>query len=213
MIPLLNPKAFHDRLDRARRIKNPSNVKRTKPAEFKWKKLSQKQQQVLTWWQLGSPVADRDAVICDGSVRAGKTVCMSYSFVDWAMTCFEDCNFGMSGKTIGSFRRNVLQPLKRILKGRGYKVKEHRAENYMTISKGKRSNFFYIFGGKDESSQDLIQGITLAGMFFDEVALMPESFVNQATARCSVSGAKFWFNCNPVWAVSLVQGAMAGQVA
>lgn len=34
-------------------------------------------------------------------------------------------------------------------------------------------------------------------MFFDEVALMPESFVNQATGRCSVKGSKFWFNCNP----------------
>ena len=26
---------------------------------------------------------------------------------------------------------------------------------------------------------------------------MPESFVNQATGRCSVAGSKFWFNCNP----------------
>lgn len=26
---------------------------------------------------------------------------------------------------------------------------------------------------------------------------MPESFVNQATARCSVANSKFWFNCNP----------------
>ena len=26
---------------------------------------------------------------------------------------------------------------------------------------------------------------------------MPESFVNQATARCSVEGSKYWFNCNP----------------
>ena len=33
--------------------------------------------------------------------------------------------------------------------------------------------------------------------FFDEVALMPESFVNQATGRCSVDGSKYWFNCNP----------------
>ena len=39
--------------------------------------------------------------------------------------------------------------------------------------------------------------ITLAGCFFDEVALMPESFVNQATARCSVEDSKYWFNCNP----------------
>ena len=37
----------------------------------------------------------------------------------------------------------------------------------------------------------------MAGVFFDEVALMPESFVNQATGRCSVDGSKYWFNCNP----------------
>ena len=26
---------------------------------------------------------------------------------------------------------------------------------------------------------------------------MPESFVTQALARCSVGGAKYWFTCNP----------------
>ena len=84
-----------------------------------------------------------------------------------------------------------------MLRSRGYKVTDHRSDNMAEISKGDTVNFFYIFGGKDERSQDLIQGITLAGMFFDEVALMPESFVNQATGRCSVDGSKFWFNCNP----------------
>ena len=39
--------------------------------------------------------------------------------------------------------------------------------------------------------------MTLAGVLLDEVALMPRSFVEQALARCSVGGAKFWFNCNP----------------
>ena len=43
----------------------------------------------------------------------------------------------------------------------------------------------------------LIQGMTLAGVMFDEVALMPRSFVEQACARCSVPGSKYWFNCNP----------------
>jgi len=28
-------------------------------------------------------------------------------------------------------------------------------------------------------------------------ALMPESFINQAVGRCSVTGSKIWFNCNP----------------
>ena len=39
--------------------------------------------------------------------------------------------------------------------------------------------------------------MTLAGVLMDEVALMPRSFVEQACARCSVTGSKLWFNCNP----------------
>lgn len=168
-----------------------------KPAPFTFKPFSVKQKQVLTWWREGSPVKDKDGIICDGSVRAGKTVVMSLSYVMWAMETFQDENLGMAGKTIGSFRRNVIVPLKRMLKARGYVVRDHRAENFLSIQFKGVTNLFYLFGGKDEGSQDLIQGITLAGMFFDEVALMPESFVSQATARCSVAGSKFWFNCNP----------------
>jgi len=173
-------------------------ARRVKTKPFKWAPLSKKQLQVMTWWMPGSPVADKDAIICDGAVRAGKTLPMSLSFVVWAMENFDDQNFGMAGKSIGALRRNVVIPLKKVLKGRGYKVKERRStENYLEISWKGRVNYFYLFGGKDERSQDFIQGITLAGMLFDEVALMPESFVNQATARCSVEGAKLWFNCNP----------------
>lgn len=39
--------------------------------------------------------------------------------------------------------------------------------------------------------------MTLAGVLFDEVALQDRGFVEQAVARCSVEGSKFWFNCNP----------------
>jgi len=164
---------------------------------FKFQPFSKKQRQVLNWWTLNSPVKDKNGIIADGSIRSGKTTAMSLSYVFWAMENFNEQNFGMCGKTIGSFRRNVVTQLKIMLKARGYKVIDHRADNLLVITRKGRTNYFYIFGGKDERSQDLIQGITLAGCFFDEVALMPESFVNQATARCSVDGSKFWFNCNP----------------
>ena len=164
---------------------------------FKFKPFSKKQRKVLNWWCPASPVKDYDGIIADGAIRSGKTLCMSLSFVMWAMASFNGQNFGMCGKTIGSFRRNVLFWLKLMLKSRGYAVTDHRADNLVIVSRGDVENYFYIFGGKDERSQDLIQGITLAGCFFDEVALMPESFVNQATGRCSVDGSKYWFNCNP----------------
>lgn len=166
-------------------------------ATFQFKPFSEKQRKVLTWWVPGSAVSDYDGIIADGSIRSGKTLSMSLSFVLWAMNTFNGMNFAMCGKTIGSFRRNVLASLKPMVKARGYELKDARADNLITITNGEIENYFYIFGGKDERSQDLIQGITLAGILFDEVALMPQSFVNQATARCSVEGSKFWFNCNP----------------
>lgn len=164
---------------------------------FQFKPFSQKQRKILNWWCPDSPVKGYDGIIADGAIRSGKTVSMSLSFAIWAMDTFNGQNFAMCGKTIGSFRRNVLFWLKLMLKSRGYQVSDHRADNLVIIRHGAVENYFYIFGGKDERSQDLIQGITLAGVFFDEVALMPESFVNQATGRCSVQGSKYWFNCNP----------------
>lgn len=194
------PMTIKDRIagmkNKLQQIKNQRNIT-TKVQVFKFQPFSRKQKQILTWWMPDSPVKDYDGIIADGAIRSGKTVSMSLSFVFWAMTTYNGQNFGMCGKTIGSFRRNVLFWLKLMLKSRGYKVVDHRADNLVEISRGKVTNNFYIFGGKDERSQDLVQGITLAGVFFDEVALMPESFVNQATGRCSVDGSKYWFNCNP----------------
>lgn len=172
-------------------------ARRVKPASFRFKPFSQKQKQILTWWLPESGVSDAEGIIADGAIRSGKTVCMALSFVQWSMASFNGQNFGMCGKTVGSFRRNVLSVLKQMLTSRGYEYSDRRSDNLLVITRGDVTNYYYIFGGKDEGSQDLIQGITLAGILLDEVALMPESFVNQATGRCSVDGSKFWFNCNP----------------
>ena len=128
---------------------------------FHFSPFSRKQKQVLTWWCKESPVHDMDGVIADGAIRSGKTISMSLSFVMWAMSTFTGQNFAMCGKTIGSFRRNVLFWLKLMLLSRGYSIADHRADNLLTIRKDGKENYFYIFGGKDERSQDLIQGITL----------------------------------------------------
>lgn len=173
---------------------------RKKRPVFKFKPFSKKQRQVLNWWMQGSPVKDAKGIIADGAIRSGKTVSMSLGFVFWAMECFDGQNFVMAGKTISSFQRNVLTNLKTMLNSRGYRYIHHlsgETPNMLEVTHKGKTNYFYIFGGKDEGSQELVQGITAAGAFFDEVALMPESFVNQATARCSVEGSKYWFNCNP----------------
>jgi hypothetical protein len=151
----------------------------------------------LSWWCPESRFRDRDAIICDGAVRSGKTLCLSIGFAVWAMTAFRGQCFALCGKTVTSLRRNLVLPLLGHLRALGFCCEECVSHGYLDVSLGCRHNRFYLFGGRDESSAALIQGVTLAGVLLDEVALMPRSFVEQALARCSVEGAKFWFNCNP----------------
>lgn len=158
--------------------------------------FSKKQRLTLKWWC--SPAYKHyDAIICDGAVRSGKTLSMSLGFVFWASASFSGEAFALCGKTVTSLRRNVVTPLLPKLKELGFSYTYQVSRSYIDITFNGRTNRFYLFGGKDESSAALIQGITLAGVFLDETALMPRSFVEQALARCSVNGSKMWFNCNP----------------
>ena len=161
------------------------------------KPFSKKQLKVLCWWAKGSPYREYEGIICDGAVRSGKTFCMTLSFFLWAFSSFNAEAFGLCAKTIRSLRRNVVSPILPVLTQMGFEVKEKMSSNYLQIRYGDKVNTFYLFGGKDESSASLIQGVTLCGVLLDEVALMPRSFVEQALARCSKDGSKFWFNCNP----------------
>ena len=164
---------------------------------MKYAAFSEKQRLALTWWMPGSGAEHLEAIVCDGAVRSGKTLAMGLGFFLWAMMCFDGQRFGVCGKTVGSLRRNVLSEILPKLRGLGCGWKEKRSENLLTVRFHGRENRFYIFGGRDESSASLIQGITFAGVLLDEVALMPRSFVEQACARCSVAGSRLWFNCNP----------------
>ena len=97
----------------------------------------------------------------------------------------------------------MIRPLIKILEGEPkFSVVPNRSqkEGYhlvITDNETGRVNTFWVYGGKDESSQDLIQGKTLAGLLLDEPTLMPQSFINQALGRLSVEGAKAWFLNNP----------------
>ena len=97
---------------------------------FKFKKFSKKQKKVLTWWNDKSPVKDKNGIIADGSIRAGKTLSMSK---------FKGENFIMAGKTVGAFRRNVLFWLKLMLRVQGYQIKDRRSDNLVEISKRRKN--------------------------------------------------------------------------
>ena len=155
--------------------------------------ISEKQKKILAF-----SYSRYDALVCDGAVRSGKTSIIMWAFVDWAMREFNGQRFGICGKTVDSCTKNIVIPfISMSLAKERYTLRWRRSDKLLEVRRGATTNYFEVFGGKDESSQDLIQGRTLAGVFLDEVVLMPQSFVNQALARCSVDGAKLWFSCNP----------------
>lgn len=162
---------------------------------MKYTKFSKKQLTAMFWW-LKPSTKNHKAIICDGSVRSGKSISMTVGFVFWSMKNFDGESFAFCGKTIESLKRNIITPMHKWLEGI-CTIKENISKNYIEITMSGKSNRYYVFGGKDESSYQLIQGITLAGVLCDEVALMARSFVEQAVTRCSVSGSRLWFNCNP----------------
>lgn len=132
-----------------------------------------------------------------GAVRSGKTLIGTISFLMWAMESYDETCFAICAKTIQSAERNILNPLNKV-EGLPYKMTYSRNNKLLTVTCGKKKNYFYLFGGKDERSYMIIQGITLAGIFMDEVVLMPQSFVDQALSRTiTYPNAKIYFSCNP----------------
>lgn len=155
--------------------------------------ISPKQQKILAF-----PYSKYDALICDGAVRSGKTSIMMWAFVRWAMENFSGQRFGVCGRTVDSCTKNIIVPFTAMsLAKERYLIRWRRGDKVMEVRRGVVTNYFEVFGGKDEASYTLIQGRTLAGVLLDEVVLMPRSFVEQALARCSVDGARLWFSCNP----------------
>ena len=161
------------------------------------RRFSPKQWQAVTWWTPGRETASRDAIICDGAVRSGKTYSMTVGFFLWAMLTFQGQRLGLCGQTAEAVWRNVLAPVLPELRHLGFRCREQRSRGRLMVRLGQKENAFYIFGGCNEAAAGRIQGITLAGVLLDETAVLPRSFVEQACARCSVEGSRLWFNCNP----------------
>lgn len=142
--------------------------------------------------------SDYDVLIATGAVRSGKTAAISLAFVLWAMSNFENKNFIISSKTVTSAERNIIKPLMDIVYLHDHFDLDYKtSKRVLTLTRGTNQNRFYLYGAKDEASYANLQGLTAAGLFADEAVLQPESFINQAIARCSEPNSKIWFSLNP----------------
>ena len=101
--------------------------------------ISKKQKQILTF----PYEEDNYGLICDGAIRTGKTIWCSISFILWAMSNFDGKNFGICSKTIGSARRNVIEPLMEIKYMKdNFKMEFIKTESLLKIRKGNKINYF-----------------------------------------------------------------------
>lgn len=166
-----------------------------RPAKFNFKPFSNQQRKLMHWWRPGLTSAENDFVIADGAIRSGKTIAMIIGFLTWSQEMHDGEAFILAGKTMGALKKNVIKPMLQILEAWGWPYEYVRSGSEPHIEIG--TNTYYLYGANTEASQDSLQGLTAAGMYLDEAALFPQSFIDQAIGRCSVTGAKMWMNCNP----------------
>ena len=62
-----------------------------------YSKFSPKQLKSMFWWSQNDS-KHYDAIVCDGSVRSGKTMSMSIGFVLWSMRSFDNETFAFCGR-------------------------------------------------------------------------------------------------------------------
>lgn len=86
--------------------------------------------------------------LTDDFIVTHNTVICSLSFVLFVMNTFNNMSAAMVGKSSGTLRRNVINTLKQMLLTLGYTCVDHRADNYLEITKGDITNLFYLFGAK-----------------------------------------------------------------
>jgi PBSX family phage terminase large subunit len=127
--------------------------------------------------------------VWDGPVRSAKTVHSLIRWVEFILTA-PPGDLAMVGKTEDTLERNILRPLERATDGA------------FSFSKGSHTFRLadrqgYLFGANDEKAEGKIRGVTLAGLYGDELTLWPPGFFKQSLARLSVPGAKLFGTTNP----------------
>ncbi len=129
--------------------------------------------------------------ILHGSVRSSKTINCSVRWLDYLINGPKG-DLAMTGKTMATLKRNVLNDLLDIAGHKNYKWVDRQQGELILL--GRR---IYCFGANNEDAESKIRGATFAGAYCDEVTLYPQNVFNQLMARMSVKDAKCFCNTNP----------------
>lgn len=128
--------------------------------------------------------------IFEGSVRSGKTYISMIMWGLWVASSRKNAAYLMCGKTLGTLKRNVLEPMREIFGSCfSYSVPKKEGELF-----GRK---IYLEGAANAQSEGKIRGMTLKGAYCDELTLFPEEFFVMLLSRLSESGAKLFATTNP----------------
>ena len=128
--------------------------------------------------------------IWEGAVRSSKTICSLIRWIEFTQTAPDNGDLVMMGKTERTLKRNILSPLADMLGPKRYRYVQGEGELYISGRK------IYVIGANDDRSEGKVRGMTMAGMYGDEVTLWPEAVFKMSLSRMSVSGAKGFYTTN-----------------
>lgn len=129
-------------------------------------------------------------VMFDGAVRSSKTISSLLMWLRYINSGPQGA-LVLVGRTETSAINNVVLPLQDMLGPK--RVVLNRGLGTVTIM----GRMVSIYGANDAAAYTKIQGMTLAGAYVDEGAVIAESFFNMLRSRLSVSGAMLFLTCNP----------------
>jgi PBSX family phage terminase large subunit len=131
----------------------------------------------------------------EGAVRSGKTIATDHRFIQATGEdkggLPPDIVDIMVGKTVGSLKRNVINPIIELV-----------GKNNAAYYPGKQEfhlwdNIIHVIGANDERSEGKIRGSTVRKVLGDEVTLWPESFFKMLDSRLSLESSQMFLTTNP----------------
>lgn len=133
--------------------------------------------------------------IFDGSISSGKTI---VSLLRWLLFVAKAPTGGalvIVGRTRDSAWRNAIGPLQdpELFGVAAAQVVGNHGAPTVTIL-GRR---VYVLGASDAKAEKVLRGLTVAGVYVDEVTTLPEEFFTQLLGRMRVAGARLFGTTNP----------------
>lgn len=129
--------------------------------------------------------------ILEGSVRSGKTWISLVLWALWVAQMPKDGYYLMCARTLDSLKRNCLSVLEDLVGSKRFTYSMYSKEGTLFGRK------IYLEGASDVRSEEKIRGMTLSGVYCDEITLFPQEFFSMLLSRLSVPGAKLMGTTNP----------------